>query len=424
MSDVIHALEAWEALDSRGNPTVAVAVKTISGGRGRALAPAGASAGGHEAKFLRDDGLHYSGVSVRGVIERALPLISSAVIGLDADDPQALDHALRVIDGTSDWSLLGGNITTALTVAAWLAAADAQGLAPWEVMAGWTGAAASLPVPMVNIVSGGAHAGRAVDIQDVLAVPLSARSVEDAIEHVWRIRRGTSQVMNDRGFSTTLVADEGGLAAGFADSESALDAVASGIERAELVIGEDAALALDIAANQFHSSGSQYVFEGKTLSHSDIIRIFTSWADRWPIASIEDPLAEDDDWSVAAPLLATSQVVGDDRYATSLERLARGIKLDEANSVLIKPNQAGTLWQTMSAVSMAQKAQWATIVSARSGDTEEHWLVDLAVGTNAGQIKVGSTMRSERTAKWNRMLELSATSGIPYTTEIERGVAQ
>lgn len=420
MADLISALTAWEALDSRGNPTVAFAVETASGGRGRALAPAGASAGGHEATFLRDNAKHYTGDSVREVIARALPVITSVVMGLDADDPQALDHALRSIDNTKDWSVLGGNVTTAFTIAAWLAAADAQGLAPWQVMAGWTGATASLPVPMVNIVSGGAHAARAVDIQDVLAVPLSARSAEDAIEYVWKIRRGTAGVMNDHGFATSLVADEGGLAAAFSSSERALGAVADGIERAGLSLGADAALALDIAANQFHSSGPQYDFEGTTLSNREFIDVLTGWANRWPIASIEDPLAEDDDWSVAAPLLATSQVVGDDRYATSLDRLARGIESGEANSVLIKPNQAGSLWQTMSAVALAQKAQWATIVSARSGDTEEQWLVDLAVGTNAGQIKVGSTMRSERTAKWNRMLELSATTAIAYTGNTER----
>jgi enolase len=311
-------------------------------------------------------------------------------------------------------------VTTAFTVAAWLAAADAQQRAPWEVMVGWTGATASMPVPMVNIVSGGAHAGRAVDIQDVLAIPRAATSVEDAIETVWRIRRGTSEVMNDHGFSTSLVADEGGLAAAFSSSEFALGVVADGITRAGLALGRDAGIALDIAANQFHSSGSEYEFEGKTLSNVEIISILSGWASRWPISSIEDPLAEDDDWSVAAPLLATSQVVGDDRYATSLERLARGIDANEADSVLIKPNQAGSLWQTMSAVALAQKAHWRTIVSARSGDTEEQWLVDLAIGTNAGQIKVGSTMRSERTAKWNRMLELSATKDIRYTPHPER----
>jgi len=226
--------------------------------------------------------------------------------------------------------------------------------------------------------------------------------------------------MRDQGFSTSLVADEGGLAAGFANSEAALATVAEGIQRADLALGTDATLALDIAANQFHSSGSVYEFEGSTVSNRDIIEIIAKWCDRFPIASIEDPLAEDDDWSVASPLLGASQVVGDDRYATSLTRLATGIELNEANSVLIKPNQAGSLWHTMSAVALAQSATWGTIVSARSGDTEEHWLVDLAVGTGTGQIKVGSTMRSERTAKWNRLLELSARGSLPYSGNNER----
>jgi enolase len=420
MAHLIREVSSWEALDSRGNPTVAVRIVTDTGGRGVSLAPAGASAGGHEALFLRDNSEHYSGLSVRGVIARSVPLIRDAIVGVDADNPESLHHALTALDSTSNWSVLGGNVTTAVTIAAWLAVADALSIAPWEVMAGWTGSSPSLPVPMVNIVSGGAHAGRAVDIQDILTIPLSATTIEDAIEYVWRVRQGTSQVMRDQGFATALVADEGGLAADFADSEAALAIVAQGIQTSGLTLGTDAALALDIAANQFHSSGSLYEFEGATLSNRDLIGIMSQWSARWPIASIEDPLAEDDDWSLAAPLLATSQIVGDDRYATSLSRLASGIELKEANSVLIKPNQAGSLWLTMSAVALAQSASWRTIVSARSGDTEEQWLVDLAVGTGAGQIKVGSTMRSERTAKWNRLLELSATGTLPYSGNNER----
>jgi enolase len=420
MAYLIREITSWEALDSRGNPTVAVSVETETGGRGQALAPAGASAGGHEAKFIRDNSDHYSGLSVRQVIARSLPLIRAACIGIDADNPEALYQALRSIDVTDDWSQLGGNVTTAFTIAAWLAVADSQNRAPWRVIADWTGSSPSLPVPMVNIVSGGAHAARAVDIQDVLVAPVSATTVEEAIENVWKVRKGASQVMNEHGFASALVADEGGLAGDFANSEFALKVVVDGIHKAGLALGADAALALDIAANQFHSSGSQYVFEGHTLASSELIEIFLGWARKWPIASVEDPLAEDDDWSIAAPLLSSTCIVGDDRYATSLGRLARGIEQKEANSVLIKPNQAGTLWQTISAVSLAKKADWATIVSARSGDTEEQWLVDLAVGTDAGQIKVGSTMRSERTAKWNRMLELSAQNQIPYAGAKER----
>lgn len=420
MASVIRSITSWEALDSRGNPTVAVRVETETGACAHALAPAGASAGGHEASFLRDNSDHYLGLAVREVIERSIPLISKAAIGADAESPEDLHQALRSIDSTDDWSTIGGNVATAFTIAAWLAVADSQKRAPWEVMADWTESTPSLPVPMVNIVSGGAHAARAVDIQDVLAIPVSATNVEDAIENVWKIRRGASQVMSEHGFSTALVADEGGLAGDFANNEFALNIVAEGIHKAGLKLGEDAALALDIAANQFHTTGSHYAFEGRTLENRELIEIFLAWARKWPIASVEDPLSEDDDWSLASPLLSASQIVGDDRYATSISRLARGIELKEANSVLIKPNQAGTLWQTMSAVLLAQKAGWATIVSARSGDTEEQWLVDLAVGTNAAQIKVGSTMRSERTAKWNRMLELSAMTQIPYAGNRER----
>ena len=420
MAHLIRDVSSWEALDSRGNPTVAVRITTDTGGRGVALAPAGASAGGHEALFLRDNLEHYSGLSVRGVIARSIPLIREVITGVDADNPESLHHALTTLDSTPNWSVLGGNVTTAVTIAAWLAVADALDVAPWEVIKSWTGSSPSLPVPMVNIVSGGAHADRAVDIQDVLAVPLSATTIEDAIEHVWQVRLGTSQVMRDQGFSPALVADEGGLAAAFANSEAALDIVAQGIQTSGLALGTDASLALDIAANQFHSSGSLYEFEGASLSSRDIIGIISRWSAHWPIASIEDPLAEDDDWSIVAPLLATSQVVGDDRYATSLSRLARGIELKEANSVLIKPNQAGSLWLTLSALALAQSATWSTIASARSGDTEEQWLVDLAVGTGAGQIKVGSTMRSERTSKWNRLLELSAQGKLSYAGNHER----
>jgi len=420
MAYLITAVTAWEALDSRGNPTVAAAIEIDGGARAVALAPAGASAGGHEALFLRDGSDHYSGQSVRAVIASSLPLVRDALIGLDASDPEGLNRALRQVDSTDNWSILGGNVTTAVTIAAWLALATAQKRAPWQVMADWTHREATLPIPMVNIVSGGAHAAQAVDIQDVLAVPTSARSVEDALETVWRIRGGTRKVMDGLGFSTALVADEGGLAAGFSSSEAALKAVVEGISAAGLIPGEEASLALDIAANQFHSNGSHYVFEGNSCTSKDIAEIIEAWIARWPIISVEDPLAEDDDWSVLASLLSTTRIVGDDRYATSPVRLAQGIGSQEANAVLIKPNQAGSLWGTLETLLLAQGAGWETIVSARSGDTEEQWLVDLAVGTGAGHIKVGSTMRSERTAKWNRMLELSATENIRYAGPQER----
>lgn len=417
----ISDVEAWEALDSRGNPTVAVRVSAESGFAGRALAPSGASAGSHEALFLRDGGEAYGGKSVRQVTKRGLPLIREAWIGKDLADQAGLEHALRDIDSSPNWSVLGGNLSTAASVAAWLALSDAQRRAPWELIAEWTGSRPSLPVPMINIVSGGAHAAEAVAIQDVLVIPKSAQSFEDAIERVWQIRSGTSTVMRDLGFETALVADEGGLAAAFGNSEAAIAAVVSGISSCGLKPGVDATVALDIAANEFRGEGGTYDFEGANLSESDLGHLVHDWINRWPISSVEDPLGEDANWSYLAPLVSSIQVVGDDRYATSVARLLRGIEKNEANCVLIKPNQAGTLWEALRALREAKTAGWGTIVSARSGDTEEQWLVDLAVGSGAGQIKVGSTMRSERTSKWNRLLELSATEKIPYAQENDGG---
>lgn len=420
MAHVITAVNAWEALDSRGNPTVAASIEVDSRSRGLALAPAGASAGGHEAAFLRDGSAHYGGLSVREVIATSLPLAREALLGCDADDPSGVEKALRTVDPTNTWSLLGGNVTTALTVAAWLAVAEAQARAPWRVMADWTGSTPLLPIPMVNIVSGGAHAAQAVDIQDVLVIPTSSHTVEEAIETAWRVRWGTQKVMSDLGYATALIADEGGLAAGFPRSEEAIHAVVEGIRRAGFVPGEEASLALDVAANEFHVSGPDYLFEGASVNNRELAKIIEGWTKKWPISSVEDPLAEDDDWSCLSSLLNTTHIVGDDRYATSLTRLAGGIDAHEADSVLIKPNQTGSLWGAMEAIRIAQVANWGTIVSARSGDTEEQWLVDLAVGLGAGQIKVGSTMRSERTAKWNRMLELSATENLRYAANTER----
>lgn len=416
MTTAITAVDAWEALDSRGLPTIAAAVTLAGGGRAVCLAPAGASAGGFEAVFLRDGTDHYQGTSVRGVIARALPALRDALTGIDAGNPESTHHALRGIDTSSQWEQLGGNVVTAVTIACWLAVAHNQGRPAWQVMAEWTGRTPTLPRPMVNIVSGGAHAARAVDIQDVLAIPLSATSIEDAIEHVSAIRHHTSLVMADAGHQVALVADEGGLAGAFSSNEHAVKAVADGIARFQDGNTHQGAIALDIAANQFFD-GSHYRFDGAHLTAQDLSSVLQDWVAKWPVASIEDPLAESDDWSFVAALVASTQIIGDDRYATQASRVREGIARGEANSVLVKPNQAGTLYDALTTLSVALDAGWAPVVSARSGDTEQDWLVDLAVGTGAGQIKVGSTHRSERTAKWNRLLELSATTSLPYLTE-------
>jgi enolase len=414
----IATIDAWEALDSRGVPTIAAAVTLSGGARAVCLAPSGASAGGFEAAFLRDGGDHYLGKSVREVIARALPLLRDALTGVDAGNPEATHLALRGIDASVQWENLGGNIVTAVTIACWLAVATDQQRPAWQVMAEWTGRTPTLPRPMVNIVSGGAHAARAVDIQDVLAIPLTATGVEDALEHVSAIRHHTTQVMADAGFQTALVADEGGLAGAFSSNESAVIAVADAIARFEAGHSHRGAIALDIAANQFFD-GTHYRFDGDRLAAGDLASVLQGWVDRWPVASIEDPLSETDDWSSLAPLVATTQIIGDDRYATQAARVREGIASGEANSVLVKPNQAGTLFDALQTLHVALDAGWAPVVSARSGDTEQDWLVDLAVGTGAGQIKVGSTHRSERTAKWNRLLELSATTSLSYTTTPE-----
>ena len=415
MTHTITAIQAWEALDSRGNPTVAAAVTIHGGHEAVCLAPAGASAGGFEAAFLRDGGPHYRGLSVRGVIERALPKLREVLIGVAADSPEDVHRALRTLDGSPAWMNLGGNVVTAVSIACWLAIATSQNRAPWQVMAEWTGRTPTLPRPMVNIVSGGAHAGRAVDIQDVLAIPTAATSIEDALETVATIRHETSLLMAQSQHPVHLVADEGGLSGAFLNNADAVKVVADGIARASSTGRSAGAIALDIAANQFFD-GSHYTFDGTKMASTDLVAVLQDWVNTWPVISIEDPLAETDDWSLLGTLTNTLQIIGDDRYATQATRVAAGIAAREANSVLVKPNQAGTLFDALTTLHTAIEARWSPVVSARSGETEQDWLVDLAVGTGAGQIKVGSTHRSERTAKWNRLLQLSAQTSLPYST--------
>lgn len=404
----------WQALDSRGDPTVAATIE-IGSASGTALAPAGASAGSHEALFLRDGGSAYGGRAVADHIARVQERVRAAVIGVDAADPWAVDGALRALDGDDRLADIGGHVGTAVSIAAWLAAASAQGVAPWQLLVGATARPPTLPLPMVNIVSGGAHAAGIIDIQDVLCVPVGAGSFAEAIEWCSRVRAGTRAVLAEAGFATALIADEGGLAAPFASDDDAIAAVVEGIARAGLQPGSDVAVALDVAASECFAGG-QYRMAGQRVSSPEFVDRIRQWRQRYPLVSIEDGAAEDDDegWALLAELRPETQVLGDDRYVTSPQRVLRGIERGEANAVLIKPNQAGTLARALDAIVAASGAGWASVVSARSGETEETWLADLAVGTGAGQIKVGSTMRSERTAKWNRLLWLEQTAGLPY----------
>ena len=404
----IEQVLAYEALDSRGTPTVACVVTLAGGAQGCAIVPAGASTGRHEAHERRDGGERYGGRGVLAAVEAVNGEIAPSLRGSDAADQTAIDAGLRALDGTPSLERLGANAVLAASVACALAAAEAARRPLWSSLAP-PGAAPLLPRPMVNLLSGGAHAGRAIDVQDVLVIPLAATTFAAAIEHASLVRAGTAAELRERGHDTALVADEGGLAAPLASNEEALEVATRGIERA----GVGAALALDVAATQLADGDGGYRLarEDRLLDGPALAREVAGWARRYPLVSIEDPLGEDDweAWRLVTELLgADVQLLGDDLFATSSERLGRGIAAGVANAVLVKPNQAGTLSDARSALELARSAGYAMVVSARSGDSEDAWLADLAVGWRSGQIKVGSTQRSERTAKWNRLLRIEA----------------
>jgi enolase 1/2/3 len=409
LTTAIERVWAWEALDSRGRPTVAVAVRLESGDERCATVPSGASTGSHEAHERRDGGERYGGAGVRGAVASVAGEIAAALAGMDARDQEGVDRALRDLDGTADLSRLGANAVLGVSVACARAAAAALRVPLWRALVG--GGTPLLPLPMVNVISGGLHAGGLLDVQDVLVVPVGARSFSEAIEWAARVRAGTAHVLREKGFDPSLVADEGGLAAPLASNRAALDAVVEGIERAGLAPAEDVALALDVAATQLLSAqGYELATEGRMLTAADLIGELASWVDAYPIVSVEDALAEDDTegWLAASARLAHIQLVGDDLFVTSPERLADGVAAGVANAVLVKPNQVGTLSAARTVVERAAAAGYATVLSARSGETEDSWLADLAVGWRTGQIKVGSTTRSERTSKWNRLLRIEA----------------
>jgi enolase len=415
MSDTtITGLLAWEALDSRGKPTVGCEVRLDGGAAGRATVPSGASTGRHEARELRDGGSRYGGQGVRTAVGNVSGEIADAVRGLDAADQATLDTTLRTVDGTSDLGRLGANAVLAVSVAAAVAAAQARGLPVYTAVAD-AGVAPLLPLPMVNIISGGAHSGRTIDVQDFLAVPLAARSFAEAIEWAARVRAGTAEELSARGLPTALVADEGGLGPALPSNRSALDVLVAGISRAGLRPGDDIGIAIDVAATQFVRADGRYALatEGRELSAGEWIDELADWCRSYPIVSLEDCLAEDDwtHWPTATGRLAGRQLLGDDLFVTNPDRLRRGIDAGVGNAVLVKPNQIGTLDTARSVVRMAHDAGYATVLSARSGETEDDWLADLAVGWRTGQIKVGSTMRAERTAKWNRLLRIETELG-------------
>jgi enolase len=400
----VHARRVW---DSRGRPTVEVDVLLECGAVGRAIAPAGASTGTHEALELRDGGAAFGGYDVTKAVANVNETISHAVTGMDATDQQALDEAMIALDGTPNKSRLGANAILAVSMAAAHAAAAAAG----EPLYRYLGDANSvtLPLPQIQIFGGGAHAGRRVDIQDFMIMCPSAGSFAEALDRTAEVYRAAGVLMKE---ADTLagVADEGGWWPEFKTNEQALDMLVRAIERAGFTPGKDVAIALDIAASEFGRAGKyKLALEDKEFDSEGMVRLLLGWLDRFPIASIEDPLAEDDDAGFAAftrEAGARVQIVGDDYLVTDAARVRAAAEAGAANTVLIKPNQRGTLTETLAAWQAAKDVGYSGIVSARSGETEDTTIVHLAIGWGVGQLKVGSFARSERMAKWNEALRV------------------
>ncbi len=420
MDTRITELTAWQALDSRGTPTVACRAVLADGSAAEALAPSGASTGRYEAHELRDGGPAWDGRGVTGAVRAVGEVLRPALLGIDARRQADLDEAIRTADGTAPLDRVGGNAAIAVSLACLLAAARAGGMPLWEYAAQLAGADPVLPLPMVNIVSGGAHADGRLDIQDVLAVPIGARDLPEAIAMVWQTRRAAAELAAARGLAPRLVADEGGVSPRLPNNAAALALVVEAIGAAGLVPGVDVALAIDVAAGELRAPGGagyRLAREDRTLSSSALVAELADWIRQFPLVSIEDPLHDDDwsGWALAAQQFPAVQLLADDLTATNPQRVDPALDAG-VSAVLIKVNQAGTVSDALQALRRTRSRGAATVVSARSGDTEQSWLADLAVGWGAGQIKVGSTHRSERTAKWNRLLALAARHGsaLPY----------
>jgi enolase len=408
--DLIDHVFAWEALDSRGTPTVACAVRLESGAEGEALVPSGASTGSHEAHERRDGGERYSGKGVADAVAAVSTEIGPELAGRDVLDQESIDATLRALDGTPNLSRLGGNAVLAASVACALAAARSRGVPLWRALC--PDLPPLIPLPMVNVISGGAHAGALIDVQDFLVVPVGAGTFAEALEWASRVRAAAASVLRERGHDVSLVADEGGLAAPLSSNRAALDVLLEGIERSGLEPGAEAAIAVDVAATQLLVDGKYLLAsENRSLHAEELVEEIAAWVDDYPIVSIEDAFGEDDysGWRYVTDRLGDRiQVLGDDLFVTSPDRVEVGIREGIANAVLVKPNQVGTLSDARRVVEIAGNAGYATVLSARSGETEDSWLADLAVGWRTGQIKVGSTTRSDRTAKWNRLLRIEA----------------
>ena len=406
----VHGRRVW---DSRGRPTVEAELHLAGGAIGRAIAPAGASTGSGEAIELRDGGSKLGGRDVQRAIAAINGEIAAALIGRDAADQTAIDQRLIALDGSQQKRRLGGNSLVAVSMAALHAAAAAAGRPLYAHLLG-DAAEAVLPLPEIQIFGGGAHAGRRVDIQDFMVVAPGAASFDQALEWTAEIYRAAGSLMAERGLLQG-VADEGGFWPAFDSNEAALDALMRAIERAGFTPGQEIAISLDIAASEFHENGRyRLVLDGSALDGDAMAEMLIGWLDRYPIVSIEDPLAEDDAEGLHRFTQAVGdrvQIVGDDFLVTNADRVGAAAAQGSCNAVLIKPNQAGTVTEAKAALDAARAAGWGAIVSARSGETEDVTIVHLAVGWGVGQLKVGSFARSERMAKWNEALRIEEALG-------------
>jgi enolase len=402
-----------EILDSRGNPTVECDVLLESGTMGRAAVPSGASTGSREAIELRDgDKSRYLGKGVLRAVEHINTEISEAVLGLDASEQAFLDRTLIDLDGTDNKSRLGANATLAVSMAVARAAAEESGLPLYRYFGGSGGM--QMPVPMMNVINGGAHANNNLDLQELMIIPLGAPSFREAVRYGAETFHALKKIINDRGMSTA-VGDEGGFAPTVTNHEAAIQLILEAIDKAGFTAGTQIAIGLDCAASEFFKDG-KYVLgsEGLTLTAPEWTDIMATWVDKYPIVSIEDGMAEGDwdGWKHMNDRLGGRiQIVGDDLFVTNTKILKEGIEKRVANSILIKINQIGTLTETFAAIEMAKRAGWTAVISHRSGETEDSTIADIAVGTNAGQIKTGSMSRSDRIAKYNQLLRIEEDLG-------------
>ncbi len=402
----IEAVGAREILDSRGNPTVEVEVALEDGTLARAAVPSGASTGAFEAVERRDgDKGRYLGKGVEGAVTAVVEQIGPELLGFDATDQRAIDQALIDLDGTDNKASLGANAILGVSLAVAKAAADSAGLPLYRYVGGPN--AHVLPVPMLNILNGGAHAVGGVDIQEFMVAPIGAASFREALRWGAEVYHSLKSVLKAKGLATGL-GDEGGFAPSLPTNREALDLIATAIEQAGFSLGSDIALALDVAASEFHTDGS-YRFEGTQRGSQELIEYYTSLVEAFPLVSIEDPLDEDD-WDgwveITKALGSRVQLVGDDLFVTNPARLRKGIDLGAANALLVKVNQIGTLTETLDAVDLSHRSGYHTMMSHRSGETEDTTIADLAVAVGSGQIKTGAPARSERVAKYNQLLRI------------------